>query len=121
MKKNIAVSKEVRDRIAKVFKVSDRHVFNALTLEYPETAVVKRIRIAARQNGGVTMATVPAGEAIFFADGTMRADFDNGAICEFYRADGTGHIFYKGQEVAIYDNVTVPMIFEIKEQAAALR
>ncbi|TGG34871.1 hypothetical protein EZ315_16055 (plasmid) [Duncaniella freteri] len=98
----------MRDRIAKVFKVSDRHVFNALNLEYPETAVVKRIRIAARQNGGVTMATVPAGEAIFFADGTMRADFDNGLLRNSTRADGTGHIFYKGQEVAIYDNVKSP-------------
>lgn len=121
MKKNIAVSKEVREKIAKVFKVSDRHVFNALNLDYPETDIVRRIRVMAKENGGVTMATVPAGEAIFFADGTMRADFDNGAVCEFYRADGTGHIFHKGKEVASYRDVTIPMIYEIKARAAALR
>ena len=120
MKKNIAVSKEVRGKIAKIFSVTERHVFNALNLDYPETDIVKRIRIAAKQNGGVMMATIPTGEVIHFADGTMRADFDNGAFCEFYRTDGTGHIFYKGQEVATYKNVTVPMIFEIKERAASL-
>lgn len=121
MKKNIAVSKEVRGKIAKIFKVTERHVFNALNLDYPETDIVKRIRIAAKQNGGVLMATIPSGEMIHFADGTMRADFDNGAFCEFHRNDGTGHIFYKGKEVAVYENVSLPMIFDIKEQAAALR
>lgn len=121
MKKNIAVSKEVKEKIAKVFKVSDRHVFNALNLDYPETDIVRRIRVMAKENGGVMMVNIPSGEAIYFADGTMRMDFDNGAFCEFYRTDGTGHIFHKGKEVARYENVSLPMIFDIKEQAAALR
>ncbi len=121
MKKNIAVSKEAREKIAKAFSVTMRTVWNALNLDYPETEIVKRIRIAAKQNGGVLMATVPAGEAIYFADGTMRMDFDNGAFCEFYRTDGTGHIFLKGKEVAKYENVSLPMIFDIKERTAALR
>ena len=43
MKKNIAVSKEVREKIAKIFKVTERHVFNALNLDYPETDIVRRI------------------------------------------------------------------------------
>lgn len=67
------------------------------------------------------MATIPAGEAIYFYDGTMRMDFDNGAILEFYRNDGTGHVYLKGKEVASYENVHVRKIFEIKEQAAALK
>lgn len=121
MKKNIAVSKEIQEKISKIFKVTDRTVRNALNLDYPETDIIKRIRIAAMENGGVMMATIPAGEMIHFADGTMRADFDNGAICEFYRTDGTGHIFFKGEEVGSYNNVNIPMIFEIKERAAALR
>lgn len=120
MKRNIAVSKEVREKIAKAFDVTERHVFNALNLDYPATDIVRRIRIAAKENGGVLMATIPSGEMIHFADGTMRADFDNGAFCEFYRTDGTGHIFHKGKEVAVYKNVTLPMIFEIKERAEAL-
>ena len=120
MKKNIAVSKEVREKIVKIFGVTQRHVFNALNLDYPETDLIKRIRIAAKQNGGVLMASIPAGEMIHFADGTMRADFDNGAFIEGYRNDGTIHIFHKGKEVAVYENVTLPMIFEIKERAEAL-
>lgn len=121
MKKNIAVSKEVREMIAKTFKVTERHVFNALNFDYPDTDVVKRIRVMAKENGGVMMMTIPSGEAIHFADGIMRMDFDNGAICEFYRNDGSGRILHKGKEVAVYENVSLPMIFEIKERAAALR
>lgn len=121
MRKNIAISKEAQEKIIKIFKVTPRTVRNALNLDHPATDVIRRIRMAARENGGVMMATVPAGEMIHFADGTMRADFDNGAWCEFWRADGSGHIFYKGEEVAVYEDVDVPMIFEIKERAAALR
>lgn len=120
IKKNIAVSREARDKIARIFNVTDRTVRNALDLDHPETDTIKRIRIAAKENGGILMATIPSGEMIHFTDGTMRADFDNGAYCEFFRADGTGHIYYKGKEVAFYENVTLPMIFEIKERAAAL-
>lgn len=121
MKKNIAVSKETREKLARIFKVTERHVFNALNLDYPETDIVKRIRIAAKQNGGVMMATVPVGEAIFFVDGTMRMDLDNGAILEFNHQDGSGHTFFKGKEVARYEHVTIPMIYEIQAKAAALR
>ena len=35
MKKNIAVSKEARENIAKAFGVTMRTVWNALNLEYP--------------------------------------------------------------------------------------
>lgn len=120
MKKNIAVSKEVREKICRLFNVTERHVRNALNLEYPETEIIKRIRKAAKENGGVMMTTIPSGEAIFFADGTMRMDFDNGAYCEFYRTDGSGHIFFKGEEVETYKKVNIPMIFEIKTLAASL-
>lgn len=120
MKKNIAVSRETRLAMAKLFNVTERHVFNALRLDYPETDKVKRMRVYARENGGVIMTNIPAGEAIHFADGTMRMDFDNGAILEFYREDGTGHIFMRGEEVKSYTDVNVPMIFDIKEYAAAL-
>ena len=121
MKRNIAVSKEVREKIARTFNVTDRTIRNALHLDYPATDIVKRIRMMAKENGGVYMSMIPSGEAIFFADGTMRIDFDNGAFCEFYREDGSGHIFMKGREVAVYEHVTIPMIYKIKAQAEALR
>lgn len=121
MKKNIAVSKQIREKISRIFNVTERTVFNALNLDYPESDLVRRIRKAAKENGGVSMMTIPSGEAIFFSDGTMRMDFDNGVFCEFYRTDGSGHIFAKGMEVESYNNITIPMIFEIKERAASLR
>lgn len=121
MKKQIAVSKADRQFLMKLFKVTERTVFNALALDKPDNDLRKRIREVAMNRGGVVMTTIPAGEAIYFYDGTMRMDFDNGAILEFYRNDGTGHVYFKGKEVASYDNVPLQMIFEIKEQAAALR
>lgn len=121
MKKNIAVAKETREKIAKLFGVTMRTVWNALNLDYPETDLVKRIRKAAKENGGVVMASIPAGEALHFFDGTIRMEFDNGAILEFYRNDATGHVYLKGVEVGVYENVNLPMIFDIKERAAALR
>lgn len=121
MKKNIAVSKEAREKIAKAFGVTMRTVWNALNLDYPATDIIKRIRKAAKESGGVYMVSIPAGEAIHFSDGTMRMDLENGATCEFYQQDGTGHIFFKGREVASFENVNVPMIYAIQKQAAALR
>lgn len=122
MKKNIAVSREAREKIAGIFKVTERTVFKALSADYLEgNDLHKRIRMAARENGGICMVSVPAGEAIYFADGTMRMDLTNGAVLEFRREDGSGHIFFKGKEVASFENVTIPMIYEIQAQAAALR
>ena len=121
MKKNIAVSKEAREKIAKLFDVTMRTVWNALNLDYPETDIIKRIRKVAMEKGGVIMASIPAGEAIHFTDGTMRMEFANGAILEFYRTDGTGHIFFKGGEVDSFENVKVQMIYDIKALASSLK
>lgn len=120
MKKNIAVSKESREKLARTFGVTMRTVWNALNLDYPSTDIISRIRKAAKESGGVYMVSIPAGEAIHFADGTMRMDLENGAVCEFTRQDGTGRIYLNGREVAAYKDVTIPMIYEIKERAAAL-
>lgn len=65
MKKNIAVSKETREKIARLFNVTMRSVWNALNLDYPETDLTKRIRKVAKENGGVVMTSIPAGEALF--------------------------------------------------------
>lgn len=121
MKKNIAIAKEARERIAKAFKVTERTVFNALSLTDGDNDLHRRIRKAALENGGRWMVSVPMDEAIFDAGGAMRFYSDNGAVAEFYRADGSGRIFFKGKEVAVYENVDIPMIYEIRERAAALR
>ena len=121
MKRQIAVSKADRHFLMKAFKVTERTVFNALALDKPETTLRKKIRKVAMERGGVMMVTLPAMETFHDADGTMRQYLPNGAILEFYREDGTGHIFFKGEEVAKFDNVDIPMIYSIQEQAASLR
>lgn len=121
MKRQIAVSKTDRQFLMKLFKVTERTVFNALALDNPSSDLRKKIRKAAMNRGGVVMVTSPEMETLHFADGTMYQTLPNGAHLEFYRDDNTGHVFYKGEEVAVYDNVTVSKIYEIQAQAADLR
>lgn len=121
MKRQIAVSKTDRQFLMRLFKVTERTVFNALALDKPSSDLRKKIRKAAMNRGGVVMVTSPEMETLHFADGTMYQMLSNGAHLEFYRNDGTGHIFFKGKEVASFENVTIPMIYEIQAQAAALR
>ncbi len=121
MKRQIAVSKADRQFLMKQFKVTERTVFNALALDKPGNDLLNRIRKAAMNRGGVVMVTSPEMETFHDADGTMRQYLPNGAVLEFYRNDGTGHIFFKGREVASFENVTIPMIYEIQAQAVALR
>lgn len=121
MKKQIAVSRADRQFLMKLFKVTERTVFNALSTKYEDNDLHKRIRKAALNRGGVLMVTLPMTETFHDADGTMRQYLPNDAVLEFYRTDGTGHIFFRGKEVASFENVTIPMIYEIQERAAALR
>lgn len=122
MKSQIAVTKAVREALGKIFKVTERTVFNALSDKYSvDNGLHLRIRKAALEKGGTEMITLPMMRTFFDADNIMYNYLPNGAILEFYREDGTGHVFFKGQEVASYENVTVPMIYDIQEQAAALR
>lgn len=112
IKRNIAVSKETREKIARIFGVSERTVWNALNLDYPGTEVTTRIRIAAKENGGVVMATIPAGEAIHFADGTMRMDFENGAALEGNLT--TGAVEIRDRRGAVKGEWHNPGITELK-------
>lgn len=122
MKRQITVTKATRKQLEKLFKVTERTIFNALDLSKPGNDLHKRIRKAAMNCGGVV--TVVTTDLECFHDepgGPMRQYLPNGAILEFYRTDGTGHIFFRGKEVATFENVTIPMIYEIQKQAAALR
>lgn len=121
MKRNIAVSREVREKISKAYGVSERTVWNALNLDYPDTEVTTRIRIAARENGGVVMTTIPAGEAIHFADGTMRMDFENGTVLEGNLTTGLVEIRDKRGEVkGRWQNPTITELKAIREVAQSL-
>lgn len=121
MKKWIKVSKEDRDVLKKIFKVTERTVFNALGVVDENNELHKRIRKAALEHGGVWVTELPVFETIHLADGRMRQEFANGAVVEFYRSDNSGRIMFKGQEVGRYEDVNIPMIFAIQAEASALR
>lgn len=122
MKGQIAVTKSDRKMLEKIFDVTERTVFNALSSNFREDNVLhKKIRKAAIERGGVHMVTLPMMETFHDADGIMRQYLPNGAIVELSKTDGSGHVFFKGDEVASYENVSLSMIGEIQNQAAALR
>ena len=121
MRKKIAVSKEAREKIARIFNVTDRTVRNALDLDHPETDLIKRIRIAAKENGGVIMVTLPEMETIHTADGRMVQRFGNGAVLTFYRADGHGELWHKGKLISSHRHVGVMDIFALQDLAVRLR
>jgi len=121
MKKQIAVTKSDREFLARLFKVTMRTVFNALSTKHEDNDLHKRIRKAALNRGGVAMVTLPVVETFHDADGIMRQYMPNGAILEFSKKDGSGHVYFNGKEISTYENVPVSMIHKIQEQAAALR
>ena len=120
MRKNIAISKEAKDKLCRIFRVTDRTVRNALNLEHPETDLIKRIRIGAMESGGVCMITLPEVETIHTADGLMEQRLPNGASLRFYREDGRGEIWFRGEIVETRESVTIKDIYAMQEAASLL-
>ncbi len=117
----IAADSVLRGKLMKIFNVGDRAVRNALDWS-SDSELARKIRHTALMNGGVRLE--PAKDDCVFhdADGTMRCYEENGAVCEFHRTDGSGHIFFKGEEVASFKHpLTIPKIYEIRAKAAALK
>lgn len=107
MKKYIHVTKEVRQELAKVFKVGDRTVRNALLFdnERGDTDCAKRIRMFALQKGGIMMTVVPEVEVLYDYDGMISQYFPNGAKIETDKNTGDTDLFYKGERVARWENI----------------
>lgn len=107
MKKYIHVTKEVRQELAKVFKVGDRTVRNALLFdkERGDTDCAKRIRMFALQKGGIMMTVVPEVEVLYDYDGMISQYFPNGAKIEIDKNTGDTDLFYKGERVARWENI----------------
>lgn len=107
MKKYIHVTKEVRQELAKVFKVGDRTVRNALLFdkERGDTDCAKRIRMFALQKGGIMMTVVPEVEVLYDYDGMISQYFPNGVKIETDKNTGDTDLFYKGERVARWENI----------------
>lgn len=118
--KRITVTKEVNEKIRRTFNVSGRTVYNALTFDekFGFSDKAKRIRLMALQNGGIMMAELPIGEMIHDSDDYMRQYFANDVMLEASKKTSEVTIYYKGQTVDNWSNVTIRQLKMIQELAA---
>lgn len=98
IRKQIEVTKEVREEIKAAFKCSNMAVWRALSFAL-DTPLSLRIRKFARQKGGVLLMLTPAMETIHDQDGFMRQYFENGAVVEADKNTGTVQVFDKDGKV----------------------
>lgn len=122
MEKHIAVSKADREFLMKLFNVTERTVWNALSDKHKaDNGLHMRIRKAAMERGGIVMAELPEEETIHYADGTMQYSLPNGAVFEMSTRTGAGTVWHRGEAVLTYDNVLVREIPAIQKAASALK
>lgn len=116
MKKYIDVTREVRQDIMAAFNVTGKMVYYALNFDAKrgESEKAKRIRVYAKQKGGVVMVVTPEVETIHDANGYMRQYFPNGAMIECNKANGNVDVFYKGQKMKSYEDVKIKELEEIQ-------
>lgn len=125
MEQYIHVTKEVREKLMKIFGCTGRMVFYALQFdkEKGNSELAKRIRMAALKNNGILMNVVPAVETLYDHDGYMRQYLPNGAMLEFGKTPETkgGAVFFRGEKVRHYDEVIASEIIDIQNWAMTLR
>lgn len=123
MKKYIHVTKENREGLARIFGVSDRMVWNAITFDAARggTDLARRIRKAALERGGIVMVEVPEVETLYDADGFIRQYMPNGAQLEIDKETGNGVVLHRGQRVKEFENLPVREIEKVQEWAMGLR
>ena len=121
VKKQIDVTKQVRDNIKKIFRSSTVSVWRALTFN-DDSDTSKRIRQYALQNGGVVMVISPETETIHDADGYMRQYFPNGAMLEVDKNKGAIVVYTKGGVPVndIKENANIQQLYSMQEFAAEL-
>lgn len=122
MRQYIHVTKDVREFLAKAFRVTDRTVWYATTFE-KDNQLHRKIRMLAIKKGGILMNEMPADETFHDNDGYMRQYLPNGAMLELGKTPETkgGAVYFKGEMVRRYDEVMVSDIRGIQDWAATLR
>lgn len=122
MKKFIAVTREQREKLMRIFRCSSRAIDYALTFDSGrgQSDQARRIRKAAQEMGCLTHVVHAETECFYDSDGTMHQPFPNGAHIELYKDSGRGVIIHKGNIVARYENVKIAEIPAIQALAAAL-
>lgn len=120
MKKFIHVTKDVRDKLQKIFNITPVMVWKALTFE-SSSALAEKIRKAALENYGILMNELPCAETFHDHDHVMRQYFPNGALIELDRNNGYGYVIFKGKTVKTYKNVMIREIAAIQQFAESLQ
>lgn len=120
MKKQIDVTKQVRDNIKKLFETSTVSVWRALSFN-DDSDTSKRIRQYALQNGGVVMVVSPERETIHDADGYMRQWFPNGAMIEVDKHNGKIVVYTKsGRRALVEESASIQQLYVMQEYAQGL-
>ena len=105
MKRKIVVTDEVKQKLMKQFKASERSLYNALTYDERRgnSPLAMRIREAAMKNGGVSMADDCIDvDTIHLTDGTMKQRHGDDRVSQWF-----GN--YR-EERKIGEDTTVPWI-----------
>lgn len=119
MEKYIAVTKETREYLCKLFRTTRQSVWRALYFEN-DTPFSKRIRKAAQERGGMLMAACPMMETIHDSDGYMRQYFPNGVMMECDKKTGRVEIIKDGKAVKGFDEVSMSQLLRIQEIAGSM-
>ncbi len=116
----IHITKEVREKLKKQFRVSGTTLWKALFFE-SESDKAKRIRKAAQENYGILMNDLPCMETFHDHDNVMRQYFPNDVLVELDKNTSLGYVYLRGKKVMTYKKVMVSDIPNIQRYAEALR
>lgn len=118
--KQITATRDTREFLAKNFHVSKVTVWQALTFK-KDNDLMRRIRMAAKERGGVTLISLPELETFHDCDGFMRQYLPNGVVLEFNKEAGSCDAFFKGKNVLHHDQVMISEIKGIQSWAMTLK
>lgn len=126
MRKYISVNKESMERLRRIFGISgkplcERTVKNALNFE-SDSDLAKKIRHTAVKNFyGVTYAVEKIEFLCFFdSDSLMHQVFPNGAELYFDTIEGEVKLYWHGDIVKRWGNISITDIPELQTAARAL-
>ncbi len=119
-RKQIEVTKEVREKIKAAFKCSEATVWRALNFQ-KESALAARIQKYALLSGGTLLTISPAVETIHDSDGMMRQYFPNGAAIEADKGSGTVCVYdSEGKKRVEAKNCTIDHLQALQNYAGGL-
>lgn len=121
MKRQVITTSEVKAKLAKIFRVTPRCVYDALHFTSPANKLHRKIRIAAIESGGIDSKTVPTCECWHDANGLMTLDMDNGARIIADKNTGLARLIgRKGNELARIEKAHVSELHALQETAKNL-